>query len=439
MNSQELRAKIENRTATVSVIGLGYVGLPLVQTLVQKGYTVTGLEMDDEKVRKLNQSNSYIEAVSDQFLEKSIHSEEFIPTTDPAVLGDSDVIVICVPTPLNEDRTPNTDYIEAAAHTIQDHLRERQLIVLESTTYPGTTEELLVPILNDGALEVGEDVFVAYAPERLSPGNSDFNTANIPRVVSGIDDASSRLVQEFYQQITVGVISVDTPREAEASKLVENIYRSTNIALVNELKILFEHMDVDVWNVIEAAATKPFGFEPFYPGPGLGGHCLPIDPFFLSWKAEQVGQEARMVELSGEINTSMPEHIVEHIERVLKDRGASLSSSNALLLGMAYKENVADTRVSPGLRLFELLESRGARVDYHDPHVPDLSDSDQFHGEETSISGYPQAMSEYDFVLVVTAHNEYNPDDLLEHATLIFDARNLMGDIGRKNDNVIFV
>jgi UDP-N-acetyl-D-glucosamine dehydrogenase len=421
------------------VIGLGYVGLPLAQTILQKGFSVVGLDTDREKVKKLQEGTSYNDSVSDQFIRKSVQTEQFVPTTDESSLDEVDIILICVPTPLNEDRTPDLEYIEQAARTTRDHLQTNQLIVLESTTYPGTTEELLVPILEESGLDAGRDFYVAYAPERIDPGNQEYKTDNTPRVVGGLNDTSTLIARDFYQEITVGVVSVDRPREAEATKLLENIYRSINIALVNELKELFQDMDVNIWNVIEAAKTKPFGFEAFYPGPGLGGHCLPIDPYLLAWKARQVGQEARMVELAGEINTGMPEHIVRRIDRALSDRNMSLSTSDILVLGAAYKENVGDLRESPALALFNLLEGAGAHVDYHDPHVPEIKPSRNYSGEKTSIDGYPEAMSNYDAVVVCTAHSEYDPQEVLHHAKLIFDTRNLMGDLGRKNDRVLFV
>ncbi len=437
MNGHPLLKKIERSTANVCVIGLGYVGLPLARTIIKKGYTVIGLDTDEEKVEKLRDGRSYIDSVSDEFVRTSVRKETFRPSTDPAALEEADVILICVPTPLGENREPNTEYIERTAETIRDHLRSDQLIVLESTTYPGTTEELLVPVLDEGPLEAGEDFYVAYSPERQDPGNEEYTTDRIPKVVGGINETSSVLARQFYQRITVGVVSVDGPREAEASKLLENIYRAVNIALVNELKTIFEEMDIDVWEVIEAASTKPFGFQPFFPGPGLGGHCLPIDPFFLSWKAEQAGREARLVELAGEINTSMPRFIVDVIQRELNDRGTPIAGASGLLLGAAYKRDVDDIRGSPALELFRVLEEKGARVDYHDPHVPAIRDSRNYPGEKESIDGYPEAMANYDFVLVTTAHSFYQPEDLLEHAGLIFDSRNLMGETGADRDRVI--
>ncbi len=439
MNSEELQSKIKHHTANVCVMGLGYVGLPLVQAILNKGFPVVGLDSDQQKVDQLQAGNSYIESVPDQSIKEFVETGQFNPTTDASLLDDANIIVICVPTPLNEDRTPDTEFIEQAARTTRDHLQSNQLIVLESTTYPGTTEELLVPILEESGLDAGQEFYVAYAPERLDPGNKEYTTDNTPRVLGGLNDASTVIARDFYQEITVGVVSVDSPREAEATKLLENIYRSVNIALVNELKVLFQDMNVDVWNVIEAARTKPYGFEAFYPGPGLGGHCLPIDPYLLSWKARQEGQEARMVELAGDINTGMPALIVRRIERTLSNRNESLSSSDVLILGAAYKANVDDIRESPALAMFKLLETAGAHVDYHDPHVPKITSSRNYPGEKTSIDGYPEAMSNYDAVIICTDHSAYKPQELLTHARLIFDSRNLMGDIGRKNDRVVFV
>jgi len=380
---------------------------------------------------------SYVESVSDEFIQRNVRKNRFVPTSAPGDLEDVDVILICVPTPLGEGRTPNTEYIERTAESLRDHLQPGQLIVLESTTYPGTTEDLLVPILNERELEAGEDFFVAYSPERQDPGNEKHTTDRIPKVVGGINETSSMLAREFYQRITVGVVSVDRPREAEASKLLENIYRAVNIALVNELKTIFNDMDIDVWEVIEAASTKPFGYEPFYPGPGLGGHCLPIDPFYLSWKAEQTGQRARLIELAGEINTSMPDFIVRRIRHELDERSITMDTARGLLLGAAYKKDVDDIRGSPSLKLFQLLEERGVQVDYHDPHVPEIRDSRNYPGEKTSVDGYPDVMSSYDFVLVATAHQFYEPEDLLDHASLIFDSRNLLDETVQDQDHVI--
>jgi UDP-N-acetyl-D-glucosamine dehydrogenase len=439
MNRESLRQKIEQKKATVCVIGLGYVGLPLARAILKNGFPVIGLDTDPDKTQQLNRGASYLDAVSDAFVEQHVRDDTFRPTTDTNALREADIVLICVPTPLKDDQTPNTEYIEQTAQTIREHLQEDQLIVLESTTYPGTTEELLVPLLEEGGLEAGTDFFVAYSPERQDPGNNEYTTENIPKVVGGIDDTSSLLAREFYQHITVGVVSVDGPREAEATKLLENIYRSVNIALVNEFKTIFQNMDVDVWDVIEAASTKPFGYEPFYPGPGLGGHCLPIDPFYLSWKAEQTGQEARMVDLAGQINASMPGQIVQQIKRTLKERGKDLSDTSGLLLGAAYKKDVNDTRVSPSFKFFQLLEDQGATVDYHDPHVPKIKGSRDYPGEKTSVDGYPEVLSDYDFVLITTDHSSYQPDDIIQHAPLIFDSRNLTGERGREQDHVIFV
>jgi len=439
MQADALLEKIENNGATAAVIGLGYVGLPLARTIIKKGLPVIGLDTDAEKIRQLKEGTSYIDAVTDEFIDRAVRDEKLIPVADPEALERADVLLICVPTPLDENREPNTGYIEKTARDVRDHLQDDQLVILESTTYPGTTEDLLVPILEESGLEAGEDFYVAYSPERQDPGNEEYTTDRIPKVVGGIDETSSVLAREFYQQITVGVVSVDSPKEAEASKLLENIYRSVNIALVNELKTIFQDMDVDVWEVIDAASTKPFGYEPFYPGPGLGGHCLPIDPFFLSWKAEQEGREARMIELAGEINTSMPEQIVQKIENTLADRGRSLSDANALLLGAAYKKDVDDLRGSPALKLFQLLEERGAEVDYHDPHIPEIKDTRNYPGEKTSIHGYPESLQNYDFLLVTTAHSFYNPEDLVEYGKLIFDARNLMGKMGKNQNDIYFV
>lgn len=431
--------KIRDQSVKVGVIGLGYVGLPLARTVLNSGFPVIGFDIDQEKIDQLQSGHSYIQSVNSSFIQRQIEEENFEATTNFDRLSEPDVILISVPTPLDENQHPNTKFIEDTAEQIRDQLREGQLIILESTTYPGTTREVLNPILEESGLDAGSDFWVAYSPEREDPGNEQYQMENIPKVVGGINPNSTLLAREFYQQVCVGVVSVDSSEIAEATKLLENIYRSVNIALINELKVIFEKMDIDIWKVIEAASTKPFGFETFHPGPGLGGHCIPIDPFFLAWKAEQTGRQAKLINLAGFINRKMPEYIVDRITDHFREKEQEISELKGLILGMAYKKDIDDTRESPAMELMDLLEQEGIRTDYHDPHVPEIPDTRDYNFDKASIDGYPDAMESYDFVLIATDHSFYDPEDILRHANVIFDSRNKMRDSEIVSENVVFV
>ncbi|HEX5272626.1 MAG TPA: nucleotide sugar dehydrogenase, partial [Gemmataceae bacterium] len=422
--AQELHARIEARAARVVVVGLGYVGLPLAETFAAQGYPVLGFDIDAEKVRRLNRGESYIGHICPERVEELVASGRFEATGDPARFREADAIIICVPTPLTEAREPDLSYIEATGRTVRDFLRPGQLVVLESTTYPGTTEDLLRPILEGSGLVCGRDFFLAYSPEREDPGNRDFATRNIPKVVGGFDEVSRSLAVALYEPAVEGVVPVSGTRVAEACKILENTYRAVNIALVNELKVVFERMGIDVWEVIEAAKTKPFGFQPFYPGPGLGGHCIPIDPFYLTWAARKYGVNTRFIELAGEVNTSMPRHVVGRVAEALNEDGKPLKGSRVCVLGVAYKKDVDDPRESPAFAILEMLKARGARVSYNDPHVSSLPRMRHHTIRLDSEPLTPEFLAEQDCVVIVTDHSAYDFEEIVRHSSLVVDTRN---------------
>jgi len=425
----QLIEKFTSRNARIGVIGMGYVGLPLALTFAGQGFHAFGFDIDETKVDKLMGGESYIRHLPADATTKLISSGKFTPTADFARLAEVDAIIICVPTPLSDDRDPDLSYVESTARSIAPHLRKDQLVVLESTTYPGSCETVLKPILEAGGLRSGTDFYLAYSPEREDPGNPDYATAGIPKVVGGDGDAALELACAMYDEIVVQTVPVSSMDVAEAVKLTENIFRSVNIALVNELKTVYAKMGVDIWEVIEAAKTKPFGYMPFYPGPGLGGHCIPIDPFYLSWRAKQVGEETRFIELAGEINTAMPGKVVDELEEALRSgSGKSLKDARILLAGLAYKKNVNDTRESPALVLIELLEERGAKIDYHDPYVPEIPPTREHTAlaGRRSVSWTADTIEACDAVLICTDHDDVDYGLLAQHARLIVDTRNAM-------------
>jgi UDP-N-acetyl-D-glucosamine dehydrogenase len=422
--AQELQARIETRTARVVVVGLGYVGLPLAETFAAQGYPVLGFDIDAEKVRQLNRGESYIGHICPERIEELVASGRFEATADPGRFREADAIVICVPTPLTEAREPDLSYIEATGRTIREFLRPGQLVVLESTTYPGTTEDLLRPILEESGLACGRDFFLAYSPEREDPGNRDFATRNIPKVVGGCDAVSQALAVALYEPVVEGVVPVSGTRVAEACKILENTYRAVNIALVNELKGVFAAMGIDIWEVIEAAKTKPFGFQPFYPGPGLGGHCIPLDPFYLTWAARKYGVHTRFIELAGEVNTAMPQRVVERVAEALNEDGKPVKGSRVCVLGVAYKKDVDDPRESPAFVILEMLRRRGARVSYNDPHVPALPRMRHHSIRLESEPLTPEFLAAQDCVLIVTDHSAYDFEAIVRHAALVVDTRN---------------
>jgi len=421
----KLEQAIDDKSAKVGVIGLGYVGLPLVRAFIGAGFRTLGFDVDQSKVDRLLAGQSYIGHIPPEWISRCIAEGTFEPTADMKRLAEADVLLICVPTPLSESRDPDLQYVEATTRQIAEVLRPGQLIVLESTTYPGTTRERMLPILSATGLQVGKDFFLAYSPEREDPGNPEFSAEGIPKVVGGIDEASCRLAERLYSHAVVRVVAVSSCEVAETCKILENTYRSVNIAMVNELKMLLDRLGIDVWEVIDAAKTKPFGFEAFYPGPGLGGHCIPVDPFYLSWVARKHGTPTRFIELAGEINTSMPEYVVRRLMEALNEQGKPLRGSKVCVLGVAYKKDVDDPRESPSFVLIDLLRSAGAEVSYHDPHIPRLPKM-RHHDvpdlESTNLTA--EFLAGLDCLLIATDHSACDYDFIVRHAPLVLDTRN---------------
>ncbi|MCL6622105.1 MAG: nucleotide sugar dehydrogenase [Syntrophobacterales bacterium] len=418
--------KLRQRQALVGVIGLGYVGLPLVLRFLEEGFAVLGFDTDPAKVEKLNRGESYIKHIAAHRLKEWVAAPapRFAATTDLSRLQEPDALLICVPTPLTPHREPDLRYVEATTRAIAQVLRPGQLVSLESTTYPGTTEEVLLPLLSARG-SVGRDFFLVFSPEREDPGNPTFGVKNIPKVVGGVTPACLEHGVALYKSIVDRVVPVSSPKAAEMSKLLENIYRAVNIALVNELKILCLRLGIDIFEVIEAAKTKPFGFQAFYPGPGLGGHCIPIDPFYLTWKAREYDCPTRFIELAGEVNTSMPYFVLERIVEVLNQAGRALKGARVLVLGIAYKKDIDDNRESPGVKILDLLLQRGAWVDYHDPHIPHCRGMRHYpHLDLASVPLTPETLRSYDCVVLVTDHSAYDYPWIARHARLIVDTRN---------------
>jgi UDP-N-acetyl-D-glucosamine dehydrogenase len=419
-----LKARVARREFTVGVIGLGYVGLPLVLRFGEVGFRVIGFDVDGAKVKQLNDGGSYIQHVPATRVQALVGGGRLEATTDLDRLAEPDAVIICVPTPLTQHRDPDLRYVENTADAVAATLRRNQLVCLESTTYPGTTEEVVLPRLEARGLRVGEDFFLAFSPEREDPGNAQFDTATIPKVVGGTTPDCLALATTLYAEAIKQVVPVASTRVAEATKILENVYRAVNIALVNELKIAFERMGINVWDVIEAAKTKPFGFQPFYPGPGLGGHCIPIDPFYLTWKAREYGVATRFIELAGEINSGMPAYVIQKLMDALNERGKALKGARVLVLGAAYKKDTEDSRESPGLEIMEELFHKGAKVDYSDPHLPRLPSVRRHKIDLASVELTEGSLRQYDAVLLVTDHTRFPYELIHRSATLIVDSRN---------------
>ncbi len=417
-------AAVEQRSVAVGIIGLGYVGLPLMRTFCGAGFGCLGFDIDEGKVRKLNAGKSYIRHIPSSAIKEVVSAGRFKASADPKLLRECDALLICVPTPLNTTRDPDMTYVENTAHLLADHLQRGQLVVLESTTYPGTTRELVLPILQSTGLRVEHDFFLAYSPEREDPGRTDYTTETIPKVVGGMGPKSQKIAASLYASALRQVVPVSSCEVAEACKILENVYRCVNIAMINELKTLFDRMGIDVWEVVSAASTKPFGFQPFYPGPGLGGHCIPIDPFYLSWKARQYDMSTRFIELAGEINTSMPHYVIERLTHALNERKKAVNGSKILVLGLAYKKDVDDIRESPSIELIETLRERGAKVDYNDPFVPRTHKQRDHHLKMTSKPLTEKTLASYDCVLIATDHSAYDYEWITQHAQLVIDTRN---------------
>ncbi len=435
--SEQLSGKIADKTAKVGVIGLGYVGLPLLQAFIKAGFNTIGYDIDQAKVDRLLAGESYIKHIPSDWIADWLAAKRFTATADMQRLHEADGLLICVPTPLNESRDPDLSCIESTARQVAAALRPGQLVVLESTTYPGTTREVVLPILAESGLTVGQDYFLAFSPEREDPGNPDFSASRIPKVVGGMDPVSRDLAVALYAPAVVKTIPVSSCEVAEACKIVENTYRSVNIAMVNELKVLFARLGIDIWEVIEAAKTKPFGFQAFYPGPGLGGHCIPIDPFYLSWLPRRHELPTRFIELAGEINASMPLYVVERVVDALNDVGKPVRGSRIGILGAAYKKDVDDPRESPSFKLMELLIERGAIISYNDPHIPVLPS--MRHYRVPRLASEPltaEYLASQDCLLVATDHSAYDWDFIAKHARLIVDSRNATGRVAQRYKNI---
>ena len=419
----DLKEKIASREARVGVIGLGYVGLPLAVEFAHAGLTAIGFEVDKSKVSSINRGESYIPDVPSSQLSAAVRADKLQATTDFSVLASVDVIIICVPTPLRKTKEPDVSYILDAAQRIKATLRPGQLVILESTTYPGTTDEVLRPMLDETGLEIDKDYFLAFSPERIDPGNASFNTRNIPKVVGGATAASTEVAAAIYGAIVSSVHCVSSARVAEACKLLENTFRAVNIGLVNELSQLCHTLEIDTWEVIEAAKTKPFGFMAFYPGPGIGGHCIPLDPHYLSWKARMHGFEARFISLAEEVNSRMPEHVVDLVAKGLNRSRKAVNGSKILILGVAYKPDIDDVRESPALAIIEKLKALGGEVDYHDPYIPEIRLEGESHDRLSSIALSDDRIASADCVVIVTNHRNIDYGMVAEKAALVVDTR----------------
>lgn len=414
--------KLNNKKATIGIVGLGYVGLPLMLRYCEVGYKVIGFDIDKCKIASLRNGKSYIEHLSDHAIEAAL-IKGFDPTTDFARASETDALILCVPTPLNKHREPDLSFVLDTTDSLIPYLRPGQIVSLESTTYPGTTDEELLPRIESRDLKVGQDIFLVFSPEREDPGNPSFTTHTIPKVCGGHTQACLEVGMALYGQVIDQVVPVSSTRTAELTKLLENIHRAVNIGLVNEMKIIADKMNIDIHEVIRAAATKPFGFVPYYPGPGLGGHCIPIDPFYLTWKAREYGLHTRFIELAGEVNSNMPEWVVTKITEALNDRLKAVNGSRILILGIAYKKNIDDIRESPATKLMELLRAKGAMIAYSDPHVPILQGSGNYCSNLSSVHLTEEQISTYDCIIVATNHDAFDYKLIKQHAKLIVDTR----------------
>lgn len=431
-----LQAKIEGRSARLCVIGLGYVGLPLALEFAKAGFTVTGLDTDRARIRRLRNGESYIGDIASEDVRAAVQGGWFLPSARDDVLGEADAVCICVPTPLGRGHAPDLRSVRTAAEKIRRHLRSGQLIVLESTTYPGTTEELVLPALASRGLRVGVEFFLAFSPERIDPGNKRFRTRNIPRVVGGVTPTCTKIAMALYGQLVESVVSVSSPRAAEMVKLLENTFRAVNIGLVNEFAVMSHRLGVNVWEVIRAATTKPFGFMPFSPGPGLGGHCIAVDPHYLAWKVRQLRYAPRFIELASRVNAEMPRFVLSLVERLLRQQGRRLAGSRVLILGVTYKKDVADTRESPALALIRLLRPRGVRVAYHDPYIPRVSLGRTAMRSITLGPAY-RRLRAFDGVVIATDHSCLNYRQVLQQSRGIVDTRNVLSDMPEAEGKVV--
>jgi UDP-N-acetyl-D-glucosamine dehydrogenase len=433
----ELLEKIRNKEATIGIIGLGYVGLPLLIRFGQAGFPLIGFDIDTRKINSLLHGDSYIKHIPVEPINKFLQQKQLDVTISFERLREADCVLICVPTPLTEKMEPDLRFIVNTTQTIAEYLHPGQLIILESTTYPGTTEELMLTRFQQTGLQVGKDYYLAFSPEREDPGNRAFHTGNIPKVVGGVTPACLEHASLLYQQAISEVIPVSSTKVAELTKLLENIYRSVNIALVNELKILAQRMGIDIWEVIAAASTKPFGFTPFYPGPGLGGHCIPIDPFYLSWKAREFDLSPRFIQLAGEVNVSMPYYVLERTIEALNFRKKCLNGAKILVLGIAYKKDIDDDRESPSYAVMQLLSERGAEICYHDPHIPRLKPGRKHDFRLESVSLTDEMLTDMDAVMILTDHTTYDYQWIVDHASLVIDTRNATKDVQGGQERIV--
>jgi UDP-N-acetyl-D-glucosamine dehydrogenase len=434
-----LAQKIQDKSVTVGIVGLGYVGLPLARAFHDAGIHVLGFDIDPAKIQMLDRGENYLKHLGADFTLKMRDTGRFKSTTDMKRLGEPDAIILCVPTPLGKHLEPDLSYVEKTGDDIAKCLRPGQLVVLESTSYPLTTREVLLPRLEKAGLACGSDAgfFCAFSPEREDPGRKDHTTVTIPKLVGGIDKASGDVAAALYAHAIKKVVPVSTAEVAEAAKILENTYRAINIALVNEMKVLLTALGIDIWEVIAAASTKPFGFQPFYPGPGLGGHCIPIDPFYLTWKAREVGLNTRFIELAGEVNHGMPKYVIKRLLDALNERGKAAKGSRILVLGLAYKPDIDDVRESPSLELIELLRDLGAHVDYNDPHVPETRQMRRYDLKMASVPMNPALIGSYDAVLISTNHSAYDWQLVADHAKLIVDTRNAMKNVKGPREHIV--
>ena len=426
----ELSNKIQTRNATIGIIGMGYVGIPLGLEFVKAGFTVIGFDKDKKRVDDINNGKQVMKHISSKLMSRFIEKDKGSATNDFTRIQNTDCLIICVPTPLDEHEQPDMSYIASASNEISKNISKGQLIILESTTYPGTTREIVMPLLEKSDLKAGDDFFLAYSPEREDPGNKDFSVAEIPKVMGGYTENCLQITSELYETIVSETVKVSSLETAESTKLMENIFRAVNIAMVNELKLVLDRMGVNIWEVIEAAKTKPFGFMPFYPGPGIGGHCIPIDPFYLSWKAKEFNTEAKFIELAGEINRKMTENIAHRVGKALNDDKKSIKGSKILIMGLAYKKDIDDIRESPAIKIKDLLTYKGAIVDYHDPFVKTFKDLE-------SIDLTPDKIKEYDAILITTDHTKTDYDLIGKYASLIVDTRNVMSHVEEPKARII--
>ncbi len=433
----ELLEKFRSHEAKIGVIGMGYVGLPLLLEFVNENFDTLGFDIDPAKVEALNAGKSYIKHIPSEKIKEAREAGKFEATDDFSRLSEVDAILVCVPTPLGKHREPDISYIEKTSETISQYIRKDQLVVLESSTFPGTTEEVMRPIIEKSGLKAHKDFYLAFSPEREDPNNPKYSTRTIPKVVGANDPTSLELAKTLYDQVIVKTVPVSSSQAAEATKLLENIFRSVNIALVNEMKMILDRMGIDVWEVIQAASTKPFGFMPFYPGPGLGGHCIPIDPFYLTWKAHEYEMNTRFIELAGEVNTYMPYYVVSKLMDGLNRHKKSLNGAKILILGLAYKKDIDDLRESPSLKLMDLITERGGIVDYHDPYIPELRPTRHYNFNMDSVPLTAKMLKKYDAVLISTDHSKFDFDFIVENSQLVIDTRNATRDVKKGREKII--